>query len=144
MKKVLLFGRATRIFFLVCLAFLLYAFIDMSVQSGFAFKSILLLLLAVVLVVFGLFWIYFPGIWIDRKNGKVKLMLGLSANHIHERELAHIVSLDVEKEANLGMHFIVNYRSGHSEKLFYRFYRVSFIEAMQFRRIKRELTGLKF
>ena len=98
MKKVFLFGRVTRIFFLVCLAFLLYAFTDMCVQSGFAFKSILLLLLAVVLVVFGLFWIYFPGIWIDRKNGKVKLMLGLSANYIHERELAHIVSLDVEKE----------------------------------------------
>lgn len=41
MKKVFLFGRATRIFFLMCLGFLLYAFADMCVQSGFAFKNIL-------------------------------------------------------------------------------------------------------
>ena len=127
----------------MCLGLLLYAFIDMCVQSGFAFKSMLLLLLVFVLAVFGVFLLYFPGVRIDRKNDKVKLMLGFSANDIHERELAHIASLDVEKEANLGIYFIVNDQSGHSERFFYRFYRVSFIEAMQFKRIKRELASLK-
>jgi hypothetical protein len=116
----------------------------MCVQSGFAFKNILFLLLTVVLAVWAVLWIYSLGISIDQKNGSVKLTLGLSSNHIHERALEHIASLGVEKESNVGMSFIIYYRNGHSEKLFYRFYRVSFIEAGQFKRIKRELTNIQF
>lgn len=144
MKKVYLFGRITRILFLMCLGFLLYAFVDMCIQSDFAIKNILFLLLVVFFVAFGVFWIYLPGVKIDRVNGNVKLILGLSSDHIYERRMDDIASLDVEKEANIGMHFIIHYKSGYSQKMFYRFYRASFIEQMQFKRIKRELAMLKF
>ena len=144
MKKIYLFGRAVRIFFLMSLGFFLYAFADMCVQSGFAIKNILLLLLVMLLAAFGVCWIYLLGIRIDRQNGKVKLVLGLSSSYIYERALDHIASLDVEKESNVGMYFIIHYRNGGSEKLFYRFYRVSFIEASQFKRIKRELAKMNF
>jgi hypothetical protein len=144
MKKIFLFGRITRIFFLMSFGFLLYAFVDMCIQSEFAIKNVLFLLLVVLFVAFGVFWIYLPGVEIDRVNGKVKLILGLSSDHVYERIMDDIASLDVEKESNIGMHFIIRYKNGYSQKLLYRFYRVSFIEEIQFKRIKRELAKLKF
>ena len=144
MKKIFLFGRVTRIAFILSLAFFAYAFVDMMIQSQFAIKYILMMLAVFVLVFFGLLWIYSLGIVIDKKKNKLTLILGLSDRNIHERALSNIMSMDVEKDRNLGMYFILNYQYGASEKLYYKFYRISFIEEFQFKRIKKSLAKLKF
>lgn len=144
MKKIFLFGRLTRIAFIISLAFFAYAFVDMTIQSQFAVKYILMMLVVFVFVVFGLFWIYSLGIVIDKKKNSLILILGLTDRNIHERALNNIKSIDVVKDRNLGMNFILHYNYGTSEKLYYKFYRVSFVEEAQFKRIKKSLAKLKF
>ena len=144
MKKIFLFGRLTRIAFIISLAFYAYAFVYMTIQSQFAIKYILMMLVVFVFVVFGLLWIYSLGIVIDRKKNRLILILGLTDRNIHERALSNIESIDVVKDRNIGMNFILHYHHGASEKLYYKFYRVSFVEAVQFKRIKRSLAKLKF
>ena len=144
MKKVFLFGRFVRIYFVLSLSFFTYAFVDMTIQSQFAIKYILMMLVVFIFVVFGILWIYSLGIVIDKKKNSAKLILGLSDRNIHERALSNIASIDVEKDGNLGMNFILHYNYGASEKLYYKFYRVSFVEEIQFKRIKKSLSKLKF
>lgn len=144
MKKVFLFGRLVRTAFLISFAFLAYAMIDMTIQSQFSVIYILLTLVVFIFILFGILWIYLLGIIINTKKNSVILILGLIDKNIHERMLNNIASLDVEKDSNLGMNFIINYRTGHSEKIHYKFYRVSIIEELQFNRIKKKLTKLTF
>lgn len=143
MKKIFLFGRFTRIAFIISLTFFAYAMVDMTIQSQFSVKYILLTLVAFVFIIFALVWIYSLGIVIDKKENILKLILGLTFNNVHERTLNSIVSIDVVKDRNLGMNFIINYSHGTSEKIYYRFYRISFIEEIQFKRIKKRLAKLK-
>lgn len=143
MKKVFLFGRLVRIAFILSLSFFTYAFVDMTIQSQFAIKNILMMLVVFAFVVFALLWIYLLGIVIDKKKNRLILILGLTDRNIHERVLSNIKSIDVVKERNLGMNFILHYNYGTSEKLYYKFYRVSFIEEIQFKRIKKSLAKLK-
>ena len=144
MKKVFLFGRFVRIAFVLSLSFFTYAFVDMTIQSQFAIKYILMMLVVFVFVAFGLLWIYSLGIVIDKKKNSLTLIFGLTDRNIHKRALSNIASIDVEKDRNLGMNFILHYNYGASEKLYYKFYRVSFVEEVQFKRIKRSLAKLKF
>ena len=143
MKKIFLFGRLTRIAFIISLAFFAYAMVDMTIRSQFSVKYILLTLVAFVFIVFALLWIYSLGIVVDKKKNRLQLILGLTFNNIHERVLSNIVSIDVVKDRNLGMNFILNYSYGTSERIYYKFYRISFIEEIQFKRIKKRLTKLK-
>lgn len=143
MKKIFLFGRLTRIAFIISLAFLAYAMVDMTIQSQFSVKYILLTLVVFVLIVFALLWIYSLGVVVDKKKNNLKIILGLTFNNIHERALSNIASIDVVKDRNLGMNFILNYSYGASETIYYKFYRISFIEEIQFKRIKKSLTNLK-
>lgn len=144
MKKVFLFGRFVRIAFVLLLSFFTYAFVDMTIQSQFAIKYVFMMLVEFVFVVFGLLWIYSLGIVIDKKKNSLILILGLTDKNIHKRALSNIVSIDVVKDGNLGMNFILNYSYGTSDKFYYKFYRISFIEEIQFKRIKKRLTKLKF
>lgn len=144
MKKVFLFGRFVRIAFVLSLSFFTYAFVDMTIQSQFAIKYILMMLVVFVFVAFGLLWIYSLGIVIDKKKNSLTLILGLTDRNIHKRALSNIVSIDVEKDRNVGMYIILHYKYGASEKLYHSFYRVSIVEEVQFKRIKRSLAKLKF
>lgn len=144
MKKVFLFGRVTRIGFLLSFVFFLYAFADMCIQSQFAAKNILMAVAVLLLAVLGTVWIYARGVAVDPKTGSVKLILGLTKKNIHVRMLDQIEYIDAEKHMNLGMYFIVQYKDGHSEKLYYKFYRMSSLEEAQFPRIKRQLSELEF
>ena len=117
--------------------------VDMTIQSQFSVKYILLTLVAFVFIIFALLWIYSLGIVVDKKKNNLKLILGLTTNNIHERALSNIVSIDVVKDRNLGMNFVLNYSYGTSETIHYQFYRISFIEEIQFKRIKKSLTNLQ-
>ena len=144
MRKVFLFGRITRLRFLVSFAGLLYAMIDMAIQSQWSFQYILATLVSVIFVVWGIFWIYLLGIVINQKTNTVKLFLGLSEQTIHERQLHHVASMDVVKDGNMGMYFVIHYKTGGTERFYYKFYRLSIIEELQFKRIKRSLAKLTF
>ena len=42
------------------------------------------------------------------------------------------------------MNFIINYKNGYSEKRYYAFYRISFVEQAQFKRLKKSFNEIKF
>ena len=143
MRKIFLFGRITRIAFIISLAFFAYAMVDMTIRSQFSIKYILLSLVAFVFIIFALLWIYSLGIVVDKTKDNLTLILGLTDNNIHKRALSNIASIDVVKNGNCGMNFILNYRYGVSETIYYKFYRISFVEEAQFKRIKKSLMKLK-
>ncbi|MBQ3067057.1 MAG: hypothetical protein IJD18_03405 [Clostridia bacterium] len=144
MKKIFLFGRMLRIFFIISFLFILYAMIDMCVASEFEIKYILFTLIVLFFVVIGLFWIYSLGIVFDFRKNTFKLILGLSNKNKHERVLKNISSVDIVNNSNLGIEFVINYLDGGSEKIFYHFYRISFLEKLQFKRLKKQLNHVKF
>ena len=74
----------------------------MTIQSQFAIKYILMMLVVFVFVVFGLLWIYSLGIVIDKKKNSVILILGLTDRNIHKRVLSNIESIDVVKDIGQG------------------------------------------
>lgn len=143
MKKIYIFGGIVRISFLISCIFLLYAMVEIVI-SRFDLKNLFLLLVSVCFVIIGLIWIYSLGIFIDKKNDKFKIVTGLSKRETRERVLSNIVSVDVELNGDIGMIFIINYKYSGSEKIQYNFYRISFVEKAQYRRIKKHLSKLKF
>lgn len=143
MKKIFLFGRFIRIAFIISISFIIYAIIDMCIKSSFEFKNILFAIIVFIFAIFGLLFVYSLGIIINYKNNKFKLIVGLTKQNRYERELCDISSLDVEKVLNIGMNFIINYKNGHSERIYYKFYRISFVEESQFKRIKKQLSKIK-
>ncbi|MBQ9121370.1 MAG: hypothetical protein IJY12_03275 [Clostridia bacterium] len=143
MKRIYLFGRIVRILFLISFIFLLYAFVDMYIQSNFGFKNLLLLIFTIIVVIGGLTWIYSMGIFIDRKNDSLKLVIGFSKKNIKRLVLSNIASIDVELKGNLGMDFIINYKYDCMEKIEYKFYRISIFEKAQYKRIKKELRKIQ-
>ncbi|MBR2722426.1 MAG: hypothetical protein IKB75_06590 [Clostridia bacterium] len=137
-----MFGRVVRISFLISFAFLIYAFVDMYIQSNFYFENLLLLVLAVVSAICVLIWIYSMGLFIDKKNNILKIVVGFSKKDKIERSLSDVESIDVELCQDIGMNFIINYRHHCSEKIEYRFYRISFLEKSQYKRLKRQLSKI--
>lgn len=142
MKRIYMFGRVVRISFLISFAFLIYAFVDMYIQSNFYFENLLLLVLAVVSAICVLIWIYSMGLFIDKKNNILKIVVGFSKKDKIERSLSDVESIDVELCQDIGMNFIINYRHHCSEKIEYRFYRISFLEKSQYKRLKRQLSKI--
>ena len=140
MKKIFLFGRLIRIFSIISFIFIIYAMIDMCVISEFQIRYILLTAVVLFFVIIGMIWIYSLGIVFDFKKNKFKLILGLSNKNKYERILNSISSIDIVNDLNLGVDVIINYLDGHKEKIYYHFYRISFVEKLQFKRLKRQLN----
>ena len=142
MKRIYIFGRVIRIAFLIAFAFLIYAFFDMYIQSSFSFFNLMLLLFVVAVAIYVLIWMYSFGIFIDNKNNTIKIITGFSSNNRRERSLSDIKSVDVELNGNIGMTFIIQYIYNSTERIEYKFYRISFLEKSQYKRIKKQLVQL--
>ena len=143
MKRVLIFGRIVRISFLITFAFLIYAFVDIYTESYFKFTNLMLLIIIVGIVIYGLIWIYSIGLFFDKKSNKLEIVTGFSKENRKKRVLSDVNSLDVELNDDLGMSFIINYKSNYTEKISYKFYRISFLEQSQYKRIKKHLVRIK-
>ena len=144
MRKIFLFGRFVRIWSIISFSFIIYAMFDMCFQSLFDIKNILLCLLVVIFVAFGLIWIYSLGLSINYKKDRLVLILGLTKANHYERVLSNIESIDVEKELNIGFIFVIRYKYGHIERFKYKFYRISFVEESQFKRLKKQINAVRF
>ena len=142
MKRIYIFGRIIRISFLITFAFLIYAFVDMYVQSDFKFANLLLLFFIALVVVWGIIWLYSMGLFLDKKNDIIKIVIGFSKDNRRERVLSAIESIDLELDRNIGMVFIIKYNYNYTEKIEYKFYRISFIEKSQYKRIKKQLKQI--
>ena len=103
MKRIYLFGRIVRISFLISFIFLVYAFIDMYIQSDFSFKNLLLLIFIIAVTIWMMVWIYSMGLFIDRNNETLKLVTGFSKKDIKVLALGNVSSIDVELNGNCGM-----------------------------------------
>lgn len=143
MKRIFIFGRIVRISFLISFAFAIYAFIDIYFQSNFGFTNLLLLIFVVIVVSFGLIWIYSFGFYIDNKNDILKVVTEFSKKGIRERTLSNVDSIDVELNEDIGFKFIIHYKYDCKEIINYRFYRISFVEKLQYKRLKKELANIK-
>lgn len=139
MKNIYLFGRTVRISFLISCLFLLYGMFEIVI-SQFDLKNLFLLLVSICFVIIGLIWIYSVGIFIDKKNNKLQIITGLSKREKRERVLSNIVSVDVELNGDIGMIFIIKYNYSASEKIEYKFFRISSLEKAQYKRIKKQLS----
>ena len=122
----------------------MYAIVDMSIQNEFEIKYILLTLFMIIIIFYRLLWIYYHGLLINRKTNKLKIVLGFSKENKFERNISVVQSLDIELVNNIGMNFIINYKNGYSEKIYYAFYRISFVEQAQFKRLKKSFNEIKF
>ena len=143
MKRIYFFGRTIRISFLISFALLIYAMIYMYIQSNFDLKNLLLLVLVIIFVLCGLIWIYSMGVFVDSKKDKLRIVTGFLKSERIERVLSNVVSVDVELRGDIGMDFIINYKYNSSDKkIEYRFYRIAFVERLQYKRIKKQLEGL--
>ncbi len=142
MKRIYLFGRTLRIFFLIACSFLIYGMFEI-VKSDFSFLNLLLLAISVCFVVAWLIYTYSLGIFIDRENDKLKIVTGFSKEETRERVLSNIVSIDVELNGELGMTYIINYKHNCTERIEYKFYRISIFEKAQYKRIKKQLRKIQ-
>lgn len=143
MKRIYIFGRIVKTAFILSSLFLIYAFIDLYIKSSFKFINLLLLIIIVGFVIFCLVWIYSMGVFIDKKNNKVKIVTGFLKEEKLVRPLSDINTFDIELKDNIGMNFIINYKYGYSEKIFYHFYRISIVEKSQYKRLKKQLSKIE-
>lgn len=142
MKRIYFFGRTVRISFLISFALLIYALSYLYIQSNFDLKNLLILLLGGLFVAGGLIWIYSMGVFVDSKKDNLRIVTGFLKSEKIERVLSNVVSVDVELRGDIGMDFIINYKYNSSDKIEYRFYRIAFVERLQYKRIKKQLEGL--
>ena len=142
MKRIYIFGRVVRIPFLLAFAFLIYAFVDMYIQSNYSFFNLMMLLFVLAVIVYGVIWMYSMGIFIDNRNNTIKIITGFSSDNRRERSLSDIKSIDAELNGNIGMTFLLNYNYDSTEKIEYKFYRISFVEKSQYKRIKKQLLQI--
>lgn len=143
MRKIFLFGRFVRNCFIISVVFIIYAMFDMCLQSSFDIKYILLTLLVIIFVIFGLTWLYSLGLSINYKKDRLILTLGLTKVNKYERVLSNVELIDIEKESNLGFNFVIKYKDGYTERIKYKFYRISMVEEGQFKRLKKQINKLK-
>lgn len=141
MKRIYLFSRTLRFFFIISCIFLVYGMFEI-VQSDFNFLNLLLLAISICFVVAWLIYTYSLGLFFDKENDKLKIVTGFSKKEINERVLSNINSIDVELNGNLGMTFIINYKHNCAEKIEYKFYRISILEKSQYKRLKKQLNKI--
>ena len=143
MKKIFLFGRLVRICFIFSFVFIIYAMLDICFQSSFEFKYIFLTVLVLAFVVFGMIWIYSLGLCFNYKTDRLILILGITKDNHFERVLSNIEAIDIEKNLNIGFHFVLKHKNGYAEKIEYKFYRISFIEEAQYKRLTKQISKMK-
>lgn len=112
------------------------------VQNDFSFFNLFLLAISICFVVAWLIYTYSLGIFIDRETDKLKIVTGLSKKETTERVLSNIASIDIELNGDLGMTFIINYKYNCVEKIDYKFYRISSVEKIQYKRLKKQLNKI--
>lgn len=144
MKRIYIFGRGVRLSFWISDLFLIYAFVDMNIRSGFSFKNLLLLIFVIIAAVGMLLWIYSMGIFIDKKNDLLKIVTGFSKKSVKILVLSSIDFIDVELKGDLGFTFIIHHKYYGMEKIDYQFYRISTVEKSQYKRIKKQLRKVFF
>lgn len=142
MKRIYLFGRLLRVFFLISCSFLVFGMVEI-LRSDFRFFNLFLLAVSVCFVIVWLIWTYSLGVFVDKKRNTLTVVTGLSSKEKRQRVLSNVSSVDVELNGNLGMTFIINYKHNCNEKIEYKFFRISFVEKSQYRRIKTQLSNLK-
>ena len=138
MKRVFIYGRATRIISLIAFSYFAYLLIRDCVRNEFQTKQLILLLVYLVFSVAVIIQMYTVGIFINRKTNTLRIVLGLSKENC-QLLLYLVKSVDVERVKKIGMDFIINYRDGSSKRIRYLFYRLTWLESLQFNRIKRQL-----
>ena len=141
MKRIYLFGRILRIFFLISCVFLIYIMFDI-VKTDFSFLNLFLLAISICFVVFWLIYIYSLGVFVNYKNKTIKIVTGFLRGNNRERSLLDIKSVDIELNGDIGMTFIIEYNYNSTEKIEYKFYRISFVEKSQYKRIKKQLAQI--
>lgn len=139
MKRFLLFGWVIRLAFILSFIFISYAMIDMFIVSGYSLRYLFLLLVVFIFVIFAIVWIHSLGVFIDINNNMLKIQFGITMKNKHERVLSEISNLDIEKDLNIGINFIIKYKNGVTEKLYYKFYRISILEQIQFNALRKKL-----
>lgn len=102
----------------------------------------MMLLFVLAVIVYGVIWMYSMGIFIDNRNNTIKIITGFSSDNRRERSLSDIKSIDAELNGNIGMTFLLNYNYDSTEKIEYKFYRISFVEKSQYKRIKKQLLQI--
>lgn len=142
MKRIYLFGGIIRMVFILSFLLLICAFTYIYIQSDFKVIYLLLLIFIVGFVVFGLIWMYSMGVFVDRKNNTVKIVTGFLKEEKVVRRLSDIHNIDVERNVDIGMNFMIYYKNGRSEKIYYKFYRISMLEKSQYKRIKKQLSSI--
>ncbi|MBE6698233.1 MAG: hypothetical protein E7581_06905 [Ruminococcaceae bacterium] len=142
MKRIYLYGRSVRIIMLLSFGFLLWAFTDMYIQSGYSLANLALLILGAVAAVCVMIWMYSMGIFLDRKHKKLRIVMGILYHERKEISLDSLESVDVVLNGHLGMTFVIRYTYDRTEHFEHRFFRISFVERWQFSRIKRQLEKM--
>lgn len=142
MKRIYIFGFFTRIFMIISVLFAIYLGINDCMINGTNFKNIALITILFLFLLLMIYWQWTLGIFANLKSGKLIFSFYMNKSKNIERLISDIKSIEVEKEKNLGFNFIVSFKNGYKEKIFYRFYRISFIEEIQFKRIRKRLIKL--
>ena len=141
MKRIYLFGRILRIFFLISCVFLIYIMFDI-VKNDFSFLNLFLLAISMCFVIVWLIYMYSLGVFVNYKNKTIKIVTGFLRGNSRERSLLDIKSVDIELNGDIGMTFIIEYNYNSTEKIEYKFYRISFVEKSQYKRIKKQLAQI--
>lgn len=142
MKRIYMYGRSVRIIMLLSFGFLLWAFTDMYIQSGYRFANLALLIMGAVVAACVMVWMYSMGIFLDRKNNKLRIVMGILYRERKEIALDGLESVDVALNGNLGMTFVIRYTYNRTEHFEHRFFRISFVERWQYKRIRRQLDKM--
>ena len=141
MKRIYIFGCLTRIFMLFSFLFVISLGIySIIINVGNYIANIIAVCILFAFLVFAIYWQWTTGIFVKKDMLVFSLDLGKSKNNV--RPISGIKSVEIEKEKHIGFNFIVTYKDGGKEKFFYKFYRVSFFEAIQYKRIQKKLIKL--
>ena len=127
---------------IIAILFSIYLGINDCIINRSNFKNISLITILFVFLLLVIYWQWTLGIFINKKRKILVFSFYMNKSENIERLISDIKSIELEKEKNLGFNFIVSFKDGYKEKIFYRFYRISFIEEIQFKRIRKELIKL--
>lgn len=136
-KRIFIYGIGARLCFLLSALFV----ISLVIWAGIHLSENVLLYLAFALIYLltSTVWTHVPGIMIRPDKDRMIFMLGYTKKNQHERELSTVQWIDIDRVEGFGFNFIIKHESGYMEKILFRFGRYSFVEEMQYKRIKREL-----
>ena len=112
------------------------------VKNDFSFLNLFLLAISMCFVIVWLIYMYSLGVFVNYKNKTIKIVTGFLRGNSRERSLLDIKSVDIELNGDIGMTFIIEYNYNSTEKIEYKFYRISFVEKSQYKRIKKQLAQI--